>query len=431
MRYHTDKEGRKKPILEDSSGSDSGLDYYAQGGVVLNGIAYFTGDHGCSKHWKGDNFPYVVAFDVRTFKKIRTYPFKDTYDSTPLVIQRRDGAWLVLAHEHEMKRTVAMNRDTAKVEWISADNQPGAYFFGYSYYMLPDRSKLILTASQNGLHAMSGETGQDVWWVKSDATGGVTPAVDQENGWVFYQHNGKMMKLRATDGTVLKEIAVAKPFRCISWNTILVNDEHGYYIATYWIDDAKGTWCMALRVYDADLNLVWERNPVAGGKKSTITYAHGKLVMGSGNDRHHYEGKDWKHVSAFNIKTGEIVWKCDLTNQDYTAILNVPYANGFFYAETMGRSSKVFRIDASSGALAETIDYGAHIGSCAQCIIARGMILSGDLTRDGIVATVISENSAADWPGPFCDPQTNTYAAPDEPAAKNVPMREVYVGVWK
>ena len=262
--------------------------------------------------------------------------------------------------------------------------------------------------------------------------------MDQDKGWIFYQNDGKIVKVRAQDGKVLKETAVDKPCRCISWNTILVNDSHGYYVATYWLDffDKDGktkklTWNSALRVYDGDLNLVWERNPVPGGKKSTITYAHGKLVMGSGNDRCRYKGTDWKFIPAYSIKTGELLWKCDLSQHDYLAILNVPYYNGCFYAETISRPGKVFRINAWTGALEEVIDYGVGIGSCAPCIIARGMILSGDLGRDGIVATVVAEGSTTDWPGPFYDPQTNTYAAPDEPEAKPARMREVYVGVRK
>ena len=178
------KPKRMKPLLLDPSGADSGLDYFSQGGVVVDGIAYFTADFGCSKYAKGPNYPFVVAFDTRTFKKIRTYPFKDTYD-------------------------------------------------------------------------------------------------------------------------------------------------------------------------------------------------------------------------------------------------------GHFYAETVGSPGKVFRINATNGRLEGIIDYGAPIGSCAPCIIARAMLLSGDLSRDGIVATIVAENARADWVGPFGDPQTNAYAAPDEPEVKTVPMREVYVGVRK
>jgi hypothetical protein len=52
-------------------------------------------------------------------------------------------------------------------------------------------------------------------------------------------------------------------------------------------------------------------------------------------------------------------------------------------------------------------------------------MFSGDLKRDGIVVTKIAANSAADWPAPFCDPQTNTYALPDDPNARLVNMKEL------
>lgn len=431
------KPKRKKPLLLDPSGSDSGLDYFSQGGVVVDGIAYFTADFGCSKYAKGPNYPFVVAFDTRTFKKIRTYPFKNTYDSSPLVIQKRDGTWLVIAHEYKLSRSVAMNRDTAKVEWVSEANQPGAYFFGYSYYVQPDGSKLLLAGLRNGLHAISSEDGKELWHVKANGSGGITPGVDQEKGWIFYQNKGQLLKIQARDGRVLKRVKVGHPNVCVSWNTILVDDSYGYFVATYWLafKDGAGkkklTWNMALRVHDGDLNLVWERNPVPGGKKATITYAHGKLVMGSGNDRCRYEGTEWKYIPAYSIKTGELVWKCDLSEHEYLAILNVPYYNGHFYAESIGALSKLFRINASDGKLERVLDYGTTVASCAPCIIARGMLLSGDLRRDGIVATVLAESSNADWVGPFGHPQTNAYAAPDEPQAKIVPMREVYVGVRK
>ncbi len=435
-----DDKMKGKPVLPDPSASDSGLDYFSQGGVIVDGIAYFTADQSCSKYWKAEGYPFVVAFDANTFRKIRTYPFQDTYDSCPLLIRKRDGAWLLLAHEYKKARTVAMNRDTAKVEWISPPNQPGAYFFGYSWYVREDKSKLVFAASQTGLHALNSENGEEVWWVRFSNGGGVTPCVDQARGWVFYQADGKMMKIRAADGHVLKTIDVARPNRSISWNTMLVNDVHGYYVATYWYDfvDADGKtkkieWNSAIRAYDADLNLVWERTGLPGAKKSTLTYADGKIVMGAGGHWGAvYSGTDWKHVTAFSVGTGDIAWKCDLSAFDYYAIVNTPYYNGHIYAESWGnRTSHMFRINAKSGVLEQTLDYGVPIGSCAPCSIARGRILSGDLRRDGILVTVIAENSTADWPGPFGDPQTNTYALADEPQARIVPMREVYVGVQK
>ena len=425
-----------KPVLADPSASESGLDYYAQGGVVVDGIAYFLADQSCSKYWKADDYPFGVAFDVRTFKKTRSCTFQDTYDSCPLVVQAQNGTWLVLAHEHKQKRTVALDRDTGEVVWISPANQPGSYFFGYSYYARPDGSKLVFVASQNGLHALSSGDGTEVWHVPTKSTGGVTPCVDQEQGWIFYQADGQLMKIRATDGAVLKSVPVPRPCTCVSWNTVLVNDAHGYFVATYWFDfyaeegkTRKMEWNSAIRVHDADLNLVWERTGLPGSKKSTLTYVDGKVIIGAGGHwGAKYEGDAWKRVTAYSVETGDVVWECDLSAYDYDVIVNAPYAYGSVYAEAWGKTGKLFRISAQTGVLEEVLDYGVGVGSCAPCLIAHGMVLSGDLVRDGIIATRVAENSTADWPGPFCNPQTNTYALPDEPGTTPVVMRELHVG---
>lgn len=408
-----------------------GRECYSQGGIVQDGTAYFTATDACHcagvKGEQSSEFPRVVAFDVNTFETVRAYPFAKTYDSTPMVFRNAKGDWVILAHEHLMSRTVAMNRGTAQTLWISEPNQPGALFFGYSYYQCPDGTKLILMACQNGLHAMSGETGKDVWWVKRRSNGGVTPCVDQDNGWIFYQCNGQVLKVRAADGEILESVSVASPTKCVSWNTLLVNDSHGYFVATYWYGAKE--WDAAIRVFDKDLNPVWEKTGLPIGKKATLTYAEGKLVSGSGNQWHaEYKGDGWKYIAAYAIASGEVAWKCDLSKYAYICILNVPYYNGFFYAETQdGKSvtSKVFRINASDGKLEEVLDYGRAITSCATSIIARGKIFSGDLHEGRIVVTEIAEESNLDWPGPFGDPQTNQMALSREPGAKMVSMREI------
>ena len=408
--------------------SPSGLRCYAQGGVVVDGIAYFTSDDGgCVKTGRTDAYPTVVAFDVNTFKKLKTYRFAKTYDSSPFLFQKRDATWLILAHEHVNKRTVAIQRDSGEVEWKSPANQPGTYFFGHTFFQRKDGTAIIYTACQNGLHAICGETGKELWWINLSSTGGITPCVDQANGWVFYQRNGQVLKLRATDGRTLKTALVAKPNVCISWNTVLVNDSHGYYVATRWY--GAPAWDSALRVYDADLNLVWEKTKLPHGKKSTLTYAQGKLVVGSGNAwKADYSGNDWKQITAYSVLDGSEAWKCDLGKFEYKSILNTPYHGGHFYAETQDGdefTSKVFRISADDGKLVDVIDFGRPVTSCATSIIAHGMILSGDLHTDGIVATRIAENSPVDWPGPFADRQTNHLATPAGPAETLVPMQEL------
>jgi hypothetical protein len=206
-----------------------------------------------------------------------------------------------------------------------------------------------------------------------------------------------------------------------------VDDSYGYFVATRWYGEPE--WDTAIRVFDKDLNLVWEKMKLPSGKRDTLTYAAGKLITGSGNfGSHKYTGHDWKYVAAYGITDGRMVWKCNLAKYDYQNIINVPYYNGFFYAETQDSppiNSKVFRLRASDGRLDEVIDYDRPITSCATCIIAHGKILSGDLWEDRIVVTKIAENSKADWPGPFGDPQTNQMALPEEPGARNVPMEEL------
>jgi len=396
------------------------LAYYDQGGVVVDGVAYFTGSD------RRGGFHHVAAFDVKTMRRLRTYPFQQTYDSTPLVYQRRDGTWLVLAHEYKKRRTLAMSRDTAEEVWTSAANQPGAIFFGYSLYLNEDGSRIILAPSANGLHALCGETGRELWWIEQKHAGGVTPCVDQKRGWVFYQCSGKVLKIRAVDGRILRAVDVASPNRCMSWNTVFVDDAHGCFVATRWY--GKPVWDSAIRVYDADLNLLWERTGLPIGKKTTITYAEGKLVSSGGNCwTKSYTGDRWKYVIAYSIADGTVIWKLDASKYPFSSIMNVPYYNGYLYAETQNgpHASHILRIDASTGKLVEAYDYGRPITSCAACIIARGRILSGDLHEHRLVVTKIAEGSAADWPGPFGDPQTNQNSAGIEPNAKLVPIEEI------
>jgi hypothetical protein len=45
--------------------------------------------------------------------------------------------------------------------------------------------------------------------------------------------------------------------------------------------------------------------------------------------------------------------------------------------------------------------------------------------EDRVIVTQIAENSKADWPGPFGDPQTNQFALAEEPGATLAPMKEI------
>jgi hypothetical protein len=417
---------KKEPVM---ARSDSGLDFYAQGGVVVDGVAYFTSDDHTRRKGvaKPQDFPAVVAFDVSSGRKLREYGFGHTYDSSPLVVQRKDGTWLVVAHEHEKARTVAMERDTGKLAWTSEANHPGFYFFGYSWFERSDGVRLVLAAAPNGLHALSSETGEDVWHVPARSSGGVTPCVDQKRGWIFYQCQGKVMKIDAAQGKVLAAAAVPPPNTCISWNTVLTDDGNGYAVVTRWY--GKPEWDSAIRVYDAELNLKWERTALPSGKKDILTYAEGLVVTGCGNGwSKNYSGADWKKIHAYRIGDGDIAWTCDLSEHDFNCVPNVPYFDGHFYAETQDsppRSSKLFRIQAGTGAVEQVFDYGRPITACAPAIVAQGRLLSGDLWEDRIVVTQLATGTKGDWPGPFGNAQTNQYASTNVSAPSTVKMREL------
>lgn len=408
---------------------ETGLDLYSQGGVVVDGIAYFTANDSSRREGvtRTEAYPCVVVFDAETHKKIRTCDFEFTYDSSPLVLQDSNGTWLVIAHEHKRARTVAIERDSGNVRWASAANQPGNYFFGYSYYDCRDGSKLILMACKNGLHALSVDTGEEAWWIQRQGTGGVTPCVDQEGGVIFFQCDGKVIKVRGDDGRVLKEVDVPWPNVCISWNTVLVDDGNGNFVATRWY--GRPEWDSAIRVYDHDLNLVWQKTELPNGKKDTLTYVDGKLICGSGNGwSKNYTGDEWKYLAAYDIADGRVVWKCDLSDYDYSGILNVPCLGNYLYAETSTSppmTSRCFRINVGTGELEEAYDYGRAITSCATHIIAHGKIFSGDLWEDRVVVTRIAENCNASWPGPFGDPQKNHMVAIADAEAPLAPMEEV------
>jgi len=191
----------------------------------------------------------------------------------------------------------------------------GGLFFGYSYFLRPDRLATYLTACHKRAARMSGETGKDVWWVKQQSTGGITPCVDHGNVGFSYQCDGKVLKIRAADGRILKA-SVAKPTTCISWNTLLVNDFNGYFVATYWYGATE--WDGAIRVYDQNLKLAWEKTRLPTGKKATLTYADGKLLTGSGNQWNaHYQANKWKYIAAYAIDNRQVVWKCSLAKYDY------------------------------------------------------------------------------------------------------------------
>lgn len=417
--YDTNLTGDSVCVINSNSIIES-IDGYAQGGVVFGNYAFFTGQYnetavqGRMQIPKHKQYPFVSMIDITNFKIVKTFDFNDTYDSSPLVITRGAGDTIVVAHEHLKSRTSAFNINTGKKVWTSDDNQPGPYFFGYSYYERNDKTKIILVSSKNGLHAISSENGEELWALNVPSTGGVTPAVDQERGAVYYQCDNSVYKINVLSGEVEKSFEIKKPYsRCVSWNTILAEANGRKFITTYWynFDDGKG----AIRTFDAELNPLWEKVELTTSKKATLTYHNsGKIIIGCGNGWKPFKGDGWKKINAYNVATGEIDWTCDLTEFEFGSIINIPTLNNYLYAESQDNmsigSSKIFRINALSGLLEEVFYYGKPVTSFATSIIAKGYIFSGNLWRDELNIVKIAEDVQTDWLGPFGDPQKNSMA---------------------
>lgn len=418
--------------------SEEGTMFYSQGGIVIDDMAYFTADKSNrslnDEMEKSRFYPFIVAFSANPpFDKKRTYQFHDTYDSTPSYVITKSGSELLIAHEYKKKRTKALFVDTGNTAWMSTTNQPGAYFFGYSYYRKEDGKTLLLGSFQNGLHALNASDGTVAWFVPRHSIGGVTPAVDQKFGIVYYQYSGGIAKIDAASGTILKEIQVEPPNKTISWNAVLINDYNGFFLATYWYGNPQ--WDSAVRVYDRKLRLVWSKKNLPGGKKTTLVYANGILSAGIGNSwSEKYFGNDWKKLEAWSIKDGTKVWETDLSEHGFLSIPNILYFNGNFYAETQdppGFNSKLFRINAYRGTIEGMLNYGFPSTSCAPPIIANGMLFSGNLYADNIIVTQLANGSTADWPGVFGDGQKNHNALPYEEGVVDVEMERVSMDFWR
>ncbi|WP_165971901.1 PQQ-binding-like beta-propeller repeat protein [Paenibacillus piri] len=392
---------------------------YSQGGTVVEGVAYFTANS-FQEHLNEEGhltriekplkYPYVVAFDTGTLEVIRTYDFEDTYDSSPLVLPKKDGTWLVLAHEHINQRTVAMNRDTGEIAWISEANQPGSMFFGYSYYVKKDGTTLILANVQNGLHAISLEDGKEAWFIPG--TGGVTPCVDQAGGHIYCQWSGRLSKINAETGAVIQTVAVEEPSSCVSWNTVLAHDEHGYHIITYWY--SPRLYGSAIRVYDAGLTLLWEKSGLSLSKKATLAYHGGSVFVGSGDHWQSYYSEpntDWKNITAYRVNNGEIAWKLDLSGYHYSNIPNIVYCNGMLIAETQTNirplGYHLLVMDALNGALLKSYYKELPANSCAVPLLTGGKWFSGDLVTNSVLVTELGTGGPADWIGAYGNGQTN------------------------
>jgi len=165
-----------------------------------------------------------------------------------------------------------------------------------------------------------------------------------------------------------------------------------------------------------------ERRGLPTGKKATLTYANGLLLTGSGNQwgaTYNQNDPTWKKVTAYSVGTGNVAWTADLSAYTYTTILNAPYYNGYFYAETQEDAnlpSLMFKINAATGQGGNrplTTDTGK--APAATDIIADGKIFSGDDNHDDIMVTADRHRVEPRLDGSVRRSQLNQMALPDEP----------------
>lgn len=406
-----------KNFAIDRKNIDIKIPGYSQGGIVVDGTAYLAANQD-SQNIKPDNYPFVASFDL-SYTLERQYVFENTYDSTPLIMTRRDGRRLILAHEYQKSRTKAIDLATGETVWLSPDNQPGQSFFGYSYFQKSDGTFLILVEARNGLHAISLETGEEVWWVKRSK--GVTPAVDQQRGIVYYQSRGHLDKIDAITGQILATKKIDVFAGQYSTATMLVNDKSGYHVVTFWYD--RPPYDSSIRVYDENLNVQWEKTNLAGGPKTTLSYGNGRVYFGAGDFSFPYSQNDtlWKYLSAFDVQTGDVLWSTNFASYAYDSIPNVIYVNEMVIAETQSREYShhfIFVLDAKDGRILKSFDAGVPASSCSPPLFSGGKLYSGNLYLDSFGVFELGYGKNTDWLGAFGDPQLHHMAAPPEALIK-------------
>lgn len=374
-------------------------------GVVCNGVGYFEQADG----------KLVKAADLDTYELLWQYNYEDIYDVAPMVDHKKDGSWLIVEHERANSRVKALYLSDASVAWISDNNIPYIGGTGFSYYRTNGGDLLVLAKGSNGLHALSFEDGTTRWFSPAQSWYGTIPAVDQKNRWIYSVSFERIDRLDAETGKLMKSVYTQPDAMTTHSNTLLVDDDYGYYVATAnWNGDlTKGN----IVVYDSLLNVIWKKDRFIE-RLSTICYHDGLLYTGQCAGWYPYlydlvSKRDFRHITAFNIGNGSVVWDLDLSEYRWSNIHDVVYCNGYLYAITDNIGSSevmnrlLFRIEAKTGKVNEVLDYGVPISICASPVVTNGRLFEAG------VVTIIGKGKKTDWTGQFSTGQTNTNSAND------------------
>ena len=355
------------------------------------------------------------------------------YDVSPMVEKTQDGTWLIIEHERARGRVKARYLADGEDAWVSDNNIPYIGGTGFNYYVNKDGLTVILAKGSNGLHALSIDDGSELWFTPAQSWFSTIPAVDQKNRWIYSQSFERVEKLDAESGKVIRSKYTVPESMTTHSNTLLVDDEFGYFIATAdWNGNVlKGD----VTVYDSTLEIAWKKDRFIE-RLSSICYHKGMLFSAQCSGWYQYENKligkhDWKNITAFDIRNGDVKWNLSLAKFDYDNIHDVVYCNNYLYAITdntglmIKKSRLLFKIRAADGFLEEVLDFGLPISICASPVISNGKLFEAG------IPTLLGEGEKCDWYGQYGVRQLNHNAADDKTVSRFKKMENLQFNAVK
>jgi hypothetical protein len=308
--------------------------------------------------------------------------------------------------------------------------------------------KHILVEAYNGLHCLSLETGNTLWSFTGTYNGqeireGVTPAVDQTNNFIYYQSLNRLWKLNALNGQVVDYVGVTDEGSVISGNTVLVNDTNGYYIACYY--SAFRAYGGAVKVYDQNLDLVWEASGLNTFVKTSLCYHDGLLYIGTGDLFQYEYTHEWYdgeleqcRVIAYDITDGSVEWTFNpfpealyIPNGNH-GIGQVHYVNGYIIAfSDIGcgenyQGAKMWILNATTGEVVKSYEHSGRVGACGRPAVSYGRFFKGNLTTEATEVFQFGTGAKTDY-APFGTHKLNDSNA-DDTALSSLDENITYLG---